>query len=108
MPADTDDLAFLALWKRVIAKRSEAASEAEVLQQATRKLKRSLTTSEEEARLLRSRLDEEAAARGDAEQQLKELQAGHLKLQEDHKKQHKVGRCDMGAYELLDWLLVWC
>jgi septal ring factor EnvC (AmiA/AmiB activator) len=89
--ADADDLAFLAVWKRVIAKRTQAASEAEGLRQASKKLKRSLLTSEEEARQLRGRLDEEAAARAEAEQQLKELQVKHTKLQEQHKEQHKVG-----------------
>jgi chromosome segregation ATPase len=81
----------------VIAKRTHATTEAEGLRQATRKLKRSLLTSEEEARQLRGRLDEEAAARSDAEKQLTELQAKHTKLQEQHKEQHKVRCCASGT-----------
>ncbi|WIA13302.1 hypothetical protein OEZ85_006886 [Tetradesmus obliquus] len=88
--SDADELAFLAVWKRVVSKRAQAVSEAEGLRQATKKLKRSLLTSEEEAKQLRGRLDEEAAARAEAEAQLRELQAKHTKLQEQHKEQHKV------------------
>jgi glutamate/tyrosine decarboxylase-like PLP-dependent enzyme len=90
------------VWKRVIAKRTQAASEAEGLRQATKKLKRSLLTSEEEARQLRGRLDEEAAARAEAEKQLKELQAKHTKLQEQHKEQNKVGSCCLLVLQLVD------
>jgi hypothetical protein len=88
--ADADGLAFLAVWKRVIAKRSQAASEAEGLRQATSKMKRSLMYSEQEANLLHNRIDGETSGRAAAEQQLKELQAKHVELQEDLKKQHEV------------------
>jgi ABC-type phosphate transport system auxiliary subunit len=71
-------------------------------------LKRLLATSVGEARQLHSRLDEEAAARINAEQQLTALQAKHTKLQEQHTKlqeqhmdQHKVGCCVVGLCVLL-------
>jgi chromosome segregation ATPase len=78
------------VWKRVVAKRSQATSEAEGLRQAAQRLKRSLLTSEEEARQLRDRLDEEAAARADVEQQLQELQARHAKLEVQYREQNQV------------------
>jgi hypothetical protein len=84
---------MLALWKRMIAKRNQATSKAEGLQQTTRKLKLSLVTYEQEASLLRDRLDVEVAGRVDAEQQLKELQAKHAKLEVEHGKQHQVSCC---------------
>jgi hypothetical protein len=89
---------MLALWKRVIAKRNQATSEAEGLQQTTKKLKLSLVTYEQEASLLRNRLDVEAAARADAEQQLRELQAKHIELGEAHRKRHQVSCCHSMAY----------
>jgi chromosome segregation ATPase len=87
---DADDLAFLAVWKRAVAKRNQATSEAEGLRQAAQCLKRSLLTSEEEARQLRGRLDEEAAVRADVEQQLQELQAKHSKLEVQYREQNQV------------------
>ncbi|KAF6261191.1 hypothetical protein COO60DRAFT_1699907 [Scenedesmus sp. NREL 46B-D3] len=88
--SDADDLAFLAVWKRVVAKRTQAASETDGLRQVARRLKRSLQSSAQEACHLRDKVDEEAAARADAEKQLSELQAKYTQLQDQHKEQHKV------------------
>ncbi|KAF6253924.1 hypothetical protein COO60DRAFT_370215 [Scenedesmus sp. NREL 46B-D3] len=87
---DADDLAFLVVWKRVVAQRTTAASEAQRVRHAANKLKRSLLTSEQEARQLRYKLDEEAAVRADIKRQLTEMQAINTKLQEEHKEQRQV------------------
>ncbi|KAF6263936.1 hypothetical protein COO60DRAFT_1457906 [Scenedesmus sp. NREL 46B-D3] len=88
--SDADDLALLAVWKRVVAKRTQAASEAQRVQHAANQLKRSLMASEEEAFELRDMLDEEAATRADVERQLTEMQEQYTKLlEEERKEQHK-------------------
>ncbi|KAF6265247.1 hypothetical protein COO60DRAFT_1623919 [Scenedesmus sp. NREL 46B-D3] len=85
-----DDLEFQAVWKRVVAKGTQAASEGGALRHAANELQRSLLKSEEEGRQLCGRLEEEAASRVAAEQQLTELQAKYTQLQEVVRKQKEV------------------
>lgn len=88
---DADDLAFLAVWKRVIGKRGQAEAEADGLRQTNKKLRRSVATAEEEVKSLRAMLEAEKAARTAADKKHQDLQKQHAQLQEQHKQQHQVG-----------------